>query len=76
MSDVIEVKEVVARDAFEEALRRFPDAHGALIFLWGASGLGFRNPAPEELERAAKRWGGHFEQFAPLPSPSTPHSGG
>jgi hypothetical protein len=47
----------IADEAFEEALRRYPDAHGALIFLWGASGLGFRNPTEEQMERARKRWG-------------------
>lgn len=54
---VLEINSELAQDAFEEALKRYPDAHGALIFLWGASGLGLRNPTPEDLERARKRWG-------------------
>lgn len=42
----------LADEAFSEALRRYPDAHGALVFLWGASGLGFREPNAEQLEWA------------------------
>lgn len=52
---VIEIKVDVATDAFHEALRRFPDSHSALIFLWGASGLGWRNPTEEQLAWAREK---------------------
>lgn len=52
---MIEIDEALAQEAFEEALRRFPEATSALIFLWGASGLGARKPTEEQLEWARQK---------------------
>jgi hypothetical protein len=41
--------------AFHEALRRYPDAQGALVFLWCASGLGTQEPTEEQLKWARER---------------------
>lgn len=39
-------------DAYHEALRRYPDAHGALVFFWTAAGLGAEEPTAEQIEWA------------------------
>jgi hypothetical protein len=40
----------VAKEAFAEALRRYPsDAEGALTFAWGASGLGAVEPTADDI---------------------------
>jgi hypothetical protein len=45
----------LADEAYGEALRRYPDAAGALCFLWGASGLGLREPNAEQLAWAREK---------------------
>lgn len=53
---MIEIDEALAQEAFEEALRRFPEATSALIFLWGASGLGAGKPRRNNLSGRDRRW--------------------
>ena len=45
----------LVEEAYHEALKRYPDASGALVFFYGASGLAWREPTAEELEWARKR---------------------
>lgn len=40
------------RAALQEALRRYPDQHAALVFFWGASGLAEVEPASEHMKWA------------------------
>ena len=48
------------REAMHETIRRYGktgDVEGALIFFWGASGIGLSEPTAEDMEWAEKAIG-------------------
>lgn len=49
-------------EAYHEALRRYPDSHSALVFLWTALGLGAIDPTQEHLDWAKSVTNRHNQQ--------------
>jgi hypothetical protein len=41
--------DALVREAFQEALKRYPDAHGALTFFWTAAGFAAVPPTSEQM---------------------------
>jgi hypothetical protein len=42
------------KEAYHEALRRYPESHAALVFLWAALGLGAEKPTQEHINWAKR----------------------
>ena len=57
-----EDQKALQKEAYHEALRRYPEAHGALVFLWKALGLDVIGPTAEHVAWAKSIMGSKGRQ--------------